>query len=138
MTGLFKKYIVKKADGSDVDPDAQYFVLRVDTDDDARFALATYARWQPDEDLRTDLLAWVEAYEELARLNRDVDRCEAAEEDARRLMEDRRGKRDHDAFMADWNRAQKDLSKARDAVRTKRLALGISPEPAKKEQSDVG
>jgi hypothetical protein len=128
MTGLFKKYIVKKADGSDVDPDAQYFVLRVDTDDDARFALATYARWQPDEDLRTDLLAWVEAYEELARLNRDVDRCEAAEEDARRLMEDRRGKRDHDAFM----------SKARDAVRTKRLALGISPEPAKKEQSDVG
>ncbi len=43
-TGLKKKYIVTKADGSAVDPDAQYFVLRIDTDRCARLALRTYAR----------------------------------------------------------------------------------------------
>ncbi len=43
-TGLKKKYIVTKADGSSVDPDAQYFVLRIDTDRCARLALRTYAR----------------------------------------------------------------------------------------------
>ncbi|MEH2102548.1 MAG: hypothetical protein V7K76_22910 [Nostoc sp.] len=32
MTGLFGKYIIQKADGTPIDPSAQYFVLRPDTD----------------------------------------------------------------------------------------------------------
>lgn len=42
--GLFSKYIVQKADGSPVDPDAQYFVLWVDKDPAARLAVLTYAK----------------------------------------------------------------------------------------------
>ena len=41
--GLYHKYKVEKADGSPVDPEARYFVLRVDTDRHARRALRTYA-----------------------------------------------------------------------------------------------
>ena len=40
--GLYDKYIVTKADGSSVDLEAQYFVLRIDTDPCARLALRTY------------------------------------------------------------------------------------------------
>jgi hypothetical protein len=40
--GLHDKYIVTKVDGSPVDPEAQYFVLRLDTDPSARLALRTY------------------------------------------------------------------------------------------------
>jgi len=41
--GLFNKYTVTKTDGSPVDPDAQYFVLRIDTDYAARVAVLAYA-----------------------------------------------------------------------------------------------
>lgn len=41
--GLFEKYVVSKADGSEVDPEAMYFVLRVDTDPAARAAAMAYA-----------------------------------------------------------------------------------------------
>lgn len=41
--GLHDKYIVTKVDGSPIDPDAQYFVLRLDTDIAARVALRAYA-----------------------------------------------------------------------------------------------
>jgi hypothetical protein len=41
--GLFNKYVVTKADGSPVDLEAEYFVLRLDTDGAAREALACYA-----------------------------------------------------------------------------------------------
>jgi len=34
---------LKKADGSPVDPNAMYFVLRIDTDPHARIALRAYA-----------------------------------------------------------------------------------------------
>ena len=34
-TGLYGKYQIKKADGSPVDPDANYFILRIDNDPDA-------------------------------------------------------------------------------------------------------
>ena len=47
--GLYKKYIVQKADGSDVDPSAQYFVLRVDADRHAKKALWVYANSIKDE-----------------------------------------------------------------------------------------
>ena len=47
--GLYQKYIIHKADGSPVDPDAVYFVLRVDDQGGegigpARTALAVYSR----------------------------------------------------------------------------------------------
>lgn len=42
--GLFRKYLIHKADGSPVDPNADYFVLRLDTDPAARAAALTYAR----------------------------------------------------------------------------------------------
>ena len=44
MDGLHRKYIVTKTDGSPTDPDADYFVLRIDTDAHARHAARTYAR----------------------------------------------------------------------------------------------
>ncbi len=40
--GLYDKYTIKKVDGSVVDPDALYFVLRIDTDEHAREALRAY------------------------------------------------------------------------------------------------
>lgn len=49
--GLYNKYIVSKADGSQTDPDAQYFVLRLDerqSDENhlraCRKAIQTYAK----------------------------------------------------------------------------------------------
>lgn len=42
--GVFGKYIIAKADGSPIDPEACYFVLRLDTDEAARFAALEYAR----------------------------------------------------------------------------------------------
>ena len=44
MSGLYRKYIITKADGSPTDPKADYFVLRLDTDPRARHAARTYAR----------------------------------------------------------------------------------------------
>ena len=38
------KYVVEKADGTPVDPEAQSFVLRLDTDPNARVAARAYAR----------------------------------------------------------------------------------------------
>lgn len=41
--GLYSKYNVSKVDGSKVDPEAIYFVLRLDTDPHARKAAEAYA-----------------------------------------------------------------------------------------------
>ena len=43
MKGLYNKYIVAKTDGTPIASNAQYFVLRVDTDSHARVALGAYA-----------------------------------------------------------------------------------------------
>jgi len=43
IEGLYNKYIITKADGTPVDPNADYFVLRLDTDSNARGALRNYA-----------------------------------------------------------------------------------------------
>ena len=43
--GLYDKYIITKTDGSPVDPHAQYFVLRIDTDPCARLALDHSAQY---------------------------------------------------------------------------------------------
>lgn len=42
MKGWYGKYIIKKANGEPIDPHAQYFVLRIDTDPHARAALREY------------------------------------------------------------------------------------------------
>jgi len=41
--GIYGKYKIEKTDGSPVDPDAVYFVLRLDTDECARIAARKYA-----------------------------------------------------------------------------------------------
>ncbi len=41
--GLYNKYFVTKRSGKPVDPEAVYFVLRLDTDPVARKAARTYA-----------------------------------------------------------------------------------------------
>ena len=43
MKGLYSKYIIQKADGTHIDPSADYFVLRLDTDMKAINALLFYA-----------------------------------------------------------------------------------------------
>lgn len=42
MSNLYQKYTVSKTDGEPIDPDARYFVLRIDTDPAARRALQAY------------------------------------------------------------------------------------------------
>lgn len=54
--GLYGKYILAKSDGTDLDPNACYFVLRWDTDPAARQALRLYAQLCDDELLRQHLL----------------------------------------------------------------------------------
>lgn len=42
MEELYQKYKIEKADGTPVDPDAKYFVLRPEKDAHAKKALETY------------------------------------------------------------------------------------------------
>ena len=58
--GLFGKYIIAKADGSEVDPAARYFVLRLDTDTHARRAALLYAELTGNRQLFEDLAAITE------------------------------------------------------------------------------
>ena len=61
--GAFMKYKISKADGSPVDPDACYFVLRLDTDDAARYAMRAYAEEIDNDDLANDILLCVDELE---------------------------------------------------------------------------
>ena len=54
-TGLYGKYRDEKANGSPVDPKADYFVLRLDTDKAARKAAIYYAELTQSERLLKDL-----------------------------------------------------------------------------------
>jgi hypothetical protein len=40
---LYRKYEIRKANGKPVDPNARYFVLRIDSDPSARVATLVYA-----------------------------------------------------------------------------------------------
>lgn len=62
--GLYRKYVVEKVDGRPVDPDAEYFVLRVDKDPAARAAVLAYARAcrEANQGLSDDLCAWVKRF----------------------------------------------------------------------------
>lgn len=44
MKGLYGKYIIEKSNKKPVDPQADYFVLRLDTDKHARNALKEYSK----------------------------------------------------------------------------------------------
>ena len=61
MSNLFNKYQIEKTDGSPVDPEAQYFVLRVDTDPAARYAVLQYASYigASDPEFADELRRWV-------------------------------------------------------------------------------
>lgn len=41
--GYMEKYIIKKTNGNPIDPNAEYFVLRIDKDPHAKKALRAYA-----------------------------------------------------------------------------------------------
>jgi len=43
LKGLYQKYIIQKTDETPIDPNADYFVLRLDTDKHARGAIRNYA-----------------------------------------------------------------------------------------------
>ncbi len=62
MSRLFDKYKIEKTDGSPIDPNAMYFVLRIDTDFHARVALRAYARSirSTDPDFANELDKWIE------------------------------------------------------------------------------
>jgi hypothetical protein len=57
--GLYKKYNIAHADGSPVDPNAQYFVLRIDGSGEnvnaCRKALAAFALSTDDYELQKDI-----------------------------------------------------------------------------------
>jgi len=61
MTGLFGKYIIQKTDGTPIDPNAQYLVLRPDTDIAARVAIRAYIQALSDENavFKQDLIDWI-------------------------------------------------------------------------------
>jgi hypothetical protein len=63
MAHLLDKYKIEKVDGSPVDPNAMYFVLRIDTDYHARVALRAYARSTraSDPEFANELDAWIES-----------------------------------------------------------------------------
>ena len=61
--GVYGKYTIGKADGSEIDPSACYFVLRLDTDPAARAAMKTYARKTENEELARDIEACIDELE---------------------------------------------------------------------------
>ena len=60
--GLYGKYRISKADGSPVDPEADYFVLRLDTDPVARRAAREYSYMTVDRKLALDLQERITKY----------------------------------------------------------------------------
>jgi ferredoxin-thioredoxin reductase catalytic subunit len=73
--GLYLKYIIEKADGSPVAPEADYFVLRLDNDKAARAAAANYAALIAKDapELSKDLIERVTKYIKV-RLNPDKEK----------------------------------------------------------------
>lgn len=69
MKGLYGKYKIEKADGSSVDPEADYLVLRLDSDKHARIAALAYAESVMSENtlLASDLLCRAANYLEATK-----------------------------------------------------------------------
>lgn len=61
MAGLYNKYLVLKNSGEPIDSDAEYFVLRIDTDAAARRAVLHYALMiEPHApEFASELRAWI-------------------------------------------------------------------------------
>ena len=80
MSNLYNKYIVEKADGTPVDPEAQYFVLRIDTDPAARHAVLQYAAYigASDPEFADELRNWVMQRQERNLTKRAPDVCHAS------------------------------------------------------------
>jgi hypothetical protein len=66
MNGLYRKYNVEK-NGKETDPEADYFVLRLDSDDNARQALLLYAQLIED----TNKLLAKEIRQKIAKYDED-------------------------------------------------------------------
>ena len=62
---LYQKYKIVKTDGSETDPKAAYFVLRVDTDRHARVALRAYATSIRDHEpaFADEIDRWLDGYD---------------------------------------------------------------------------
>lgn len=56
MSGIDLKYRIEKRDGTPIDPEACYFVLRLDTDPAARAAAKAYAENCDNDQLASDIL----------------------------------------------------------------------------------
>ena len=61
--GVFMKYRITKADGGRVDPEACYFVLRLDKDPAARKAMVEYAEHCGNQTLYADIYACIDELE---------------------------------------------------------------------------
>ena len=61
MDELYEKYVIMKIDGTPIDPDARYFVLRYDNDEDALFAAMLWAVRKGKMGLYEDLKQYSEA-----------------------------------------------------------------------------
>jgi len=68
MSKLYNKYRIVKTDNTPTDPDAVYFVLRIDTDPAARVALLVYADHCGDDRLASELRILINKHNEI--LNR--------------------------------------------------------------------
>jgi len=69
MKKLYRKFEIQKTNGDPVDPLAQYFVLRIDTDYAARVALLAYAvemAKQGEIEFANQLSEWVAQFKEQA------------------------------------------------------------------------
>lgn len=74
--GVYGKYVLSKADGSEVDPQACYFVLRLDTDPAARAAARVYAEQCGNSALAGGLHACINAIERGPCTCRSIDECD--------------------------------------------------------------
>jgi hypothetical protein len=74
--GFYNKYVVTKANGNPIDPEAEYFVLRIDNDPAAKLALAVYAANTPNKTLSKDLMDKIGNQAELTAITTQLaDKC---------------------------------------------------------------
>lgn len=65
MKKLYSKFDIQKVDDTPIDPHAQYFVLRIDTDHASRVAMLAYANemaLQGEIEFANRLIEWVAIY----------------------------------------------------------------------------